>query len=298
MILSRAISLFLEYLANEKKYSTKTIQTYELALRQFSSLLVEEISSEVPINEIELSHIRRYLSWLYYQKYSKKSIKLKLSAIKSLFKFLYKRDLIDKNPATLVSVPKVEQNIPSFLLLEEIKTLLNSIKPDNPINARNLALIELLYGTGLRISEALELKVSSINTSSKLIKVIGKGKKERWVPIGAKAIEAIQTYLKFRNHLLNNYSIDYLFLTKSGKPLTPTDAYRIINSILKRFSETKQKSPHTLRHTFATHLLNRGADIRSVSEMLGHSSLSSTQIYTHISTQKLKEEYKKSHPKA
>ncbi|MGB9772215.1 MAG: tyrosine-type recombinase/integrase [Candidatus Kapaibacteriota bacterium] len=298
MELSGGIEVFLNYCKNQKKFSDKTVTTYNIALNQFKDLLYTEISTSINLKDINLAHIKRFISFLHYHGLSKKSIKLKLSALKSFFKYLYKSELIENNPTNLISLPKIEKNIPSFLTFDEIRTILYRTTPSNPISARNIALIELLYGTGLRISEALSLKINDINEKTKSIKVVGKGNKTRIVPLGSKAKEAILNYLKFREQIPNSVKTKSLFLTKSGKQLTSTDAYRIINAILKKYSSAPKKSPHILRHTFATHLLDNGADIRSVSEMLGHSSLSSTQIYTHISIQKILEEYRKSHPKA
>jgi integrase/recombinase XerC len=298
MNLAEGINRFIEYCRNQKKFSDKTIITYQIALSQFEKLLNSELESEITLEQIEASHIKRFISFLHYQKLSKRSMKLKLSAIKSFFKYLTKNELINKNPATLISLPKLEKKIPSFLTTDEIKSILDKPLPSDAISLRNIALFELLYGTGLRISEALQLKVTDIIESTKTIKVKGKGSKERIVPIGSKAKKAVLEYTKKRSEIPNSASTDLLFITKSGKPLTPTDAYRIINSTLKRYSSAPQKSPHILRHTFATHLLDNGADIKSVSEMLGHSSLSSTQIYTHVSIQKILEEYRKSHPNA
>lgn len=292
------ISSFLNYCQNQKKFSGKTINTYQTALIQFKKLLESEIEKELLVEEIQTTHIKRFISFLHYQKLSKRSIKLKLSAVKSFFKFLYKNGYIQNNPAGTISLPKVEKSIPSCLTLDEILMILEKCTPSDPLNTRNIALIELLYGTGLRISEALQLKIRDFSETTKTIKILGKGGKERIVPLGSKALNAILNYLRKRKELSRSKTNDYLFITKSGKPLSPVDAYRIVNSILKRFTSSPQKSPHTLRHTFATHLLDKGADIRSVGEMLGHSSLSSTQIYTHISIQKLLEEYRKSHPKA
>ncbi|MCX7909000.1 MAG: tyrosine-type recombinase/integrase [Ignavibacteria bacterium] len=298
MELRGGINSFLNYCQNQKKFSENTLKTYKIALHQFQDLLISEIGYDMPLNELKETHIKRFISYLHYQNLSKKSIKLKLSSIKSFFKYLYKNDIISYDPAKLVFLPKVEKNIPSFLTLDEVKNILDKLEPSTPINSRNIALIELLYGTGLRISEALQLKTYSITEKTKSIKVFGKGKKERIVPIGSKAKEAVLRYLKKRTEIPNSDKTNFLFVTKSGRPLTSTDAYRIINSILIKHTSAPQKSPHTLRHTFATHLLDRGADIRTVSEMLGHSSLSSTQVYTHVSIQKIIEEYKKSHPKA
>ncbi|ROL55795.1 tyrosine recombinase [Bacteroidetes/Chlorobi group bacterium Naka2016] len=298
MELSGGIEFFLNYCKHQKKFSDKTINTYSIALKQFAELIQSEISPNITLNEIQAVHIKRFISWLHYQNLSKKSIKLKLSALKSFFKYLYKSEIIENNPANTISLPKIEKNIPSFLTIDEIRAILDQSQPNDPISLRNIALIELLYGTGLRISEALQLKISDVAPNTKTIRVVGKGKKERIVPIGNKARNAILNYLQSRKNIPNSSNVNALFITKSGKPLTPTDAYRIVNSILKQHSSAPQKSPHILRHTFATHLLDNGADIHSVSELLGHSSLSSTQIYTHISTQKLLEEYRKSHPKA
>lgn len=292
------MSFFLTIVNIKKKFSDKTINTYSIALKQFAELIQSEISPNITLNEIQAVHIKRFISWLHYQNLSKKSIKLKLSALKSFFKYLYKSEIIENNPANTISLPKIEKNIPSFLTIDEIRAILDQSQPNDPISLRNIALIELLYGTGLRISEALQLKISDVAPNTKTIRVVGKGKKERIVPIGNKAKNAILNYLESRKNIPNSSNVNALFITKSGKPLTSTDAYRIVNSILKQYSSAPQKSPHILRHTFATHLLDNGADIRSVSELLGHSSLSSTQIYTHISTQKLLEEYRKSHPKA
>lgn len=298
MNISGGINYFLNYCKNQKKFSEKTIITYQIALNQFYNLIVSEIGKDLELQEIQTSHIKRFISYLHYQKLSKKSIKLKLSAIKSFFKYLFKSEIINKNPASNISLPKIEKNIPSFLTTDEINHILDKTDFNTPLELRNLALLELLYGTGLRISEALSLTINDITLQTKTIKVLGKGNKERIVPIGSKAKLAIQNYLNKRKEIPNSNKTNKLFITRTGNPMTTTDAYRVINSILKKYTSTPQKSPHTLRHTFATHLIDKGADIRSVGEMLGHASLSSTQIYTHISIQKILEEYRKSHPKA
>lgn len=299
MNLNTAIIKFIDYCKFQKNFSERTILTYQTALKQFSELIGNEISENPDVTTISQEHIRRFISWLYYKKYSRKSIHLKISSIRSFFKFLYKQRIIEKNPAVAVPLPKVEKTIPSFLTNNEIELILKNVKPMDFVSSRNLALLELLYSSGLRISEALGIKLKDIDFSNSFVKVLGKGNKERIVPIGSKAVNAIKIYLDFIQQ--TNFKFkrsDALFLSRRGKPLSPIEAYRIINSILKQWSEAPQKSPHTLRHTFATHLLNNGADIRSVAEMLGHSSLASTQVYTHVSIEKLKEEYKRTHPKA
>lgn len=297
--LTSAIEKFLTYCKEQKKFSQQTVITYTTALKQFQNLLETELERSFEVHEITAQHIKRFVSYLHHNKMSKKTLKVKTSAIKSFFKFLYKNDWIVSDPSYLVATPKTEKNIPSFLLPNEIEKLIEGIRPEDPISSRNLALIELLYGSGLRISEALNLTTNDFNRHSQTLRVVGKGKKERIVPIGKKAIEAIAKYLEFRKKLLSREEpSNKLFLTKSGKPLKPAESYKIIHNLLTKYSDAPQKSPHILRHTFATHLLDKGADIQSVSEMLGHSSLSSTQVYTHVSVQKLKEAYKKAHPKA
>jgi len=298
MQLDEIIKDFLDYCSVEKSYSYKTLESYKLALFQFREYLTAEFNYITNINEVEFCHLRPYLGWLHNKRYSNKSLRIKISALKSFFKFAYKRNYINKNPASNLPVPRCEKKLPSFLLKNEIENILSSINPNTPEGARDLALIELLYGSGLRISEALKLNITDINKLQSFIKVNGKGKKQRIVPIGKKAMEAINHYLILRCQLQKNDNTIALFLTKKGVRLNPVTAYRIIHNTMLSNTEAPQKSPHVLRHTFATHLLDNGADIQSVSEMLGHESLSTTQIYTHLSVERLKETYKKSHPKA
>ncbi|MFA6572382.1 MAG: tyrosine-type recombinase/integrase, partial [Bacteroidota bacterium] len=198
----------------------------------------------------------------------------------------------------LVSTPKTDKKLPSFLLQNEVVNLCESFDTSTPIGARNLALTELLYSSGLRISEALQLNTEDINSSNKIVKVLGKGRKERIVPIGEKAMTALQNYLKLRQKIHKELGENALFLSAKGKRMNTVGAYRVIHNAMQSVTESPQKSPHVLRHSFATHMLDNGADIQSVSEMLGHASLSTTQIYTHVSVERLKETYKKSHPKA
>jgi len=293
-----AIESFKKYLKIEKNYSDKTLEAYNYALNQFLEYLQEVDVLTNQIEDIELNDIRPFLGWLSDKGYNKSSLKLKISAVKSFFKFAHRRRLITKNNASLVPTPKLDKKLPSFLLKDEVIRVLDSLDTKDPVKARNHALIEILYSSGLRISEALNIKLFDIDLSRKSVRVMGKGKKERVVPIGSKATESLKNYMKLRTLLTKNKQENSLFLTKNGTRLHPVDAYRIINKLLRSVTESPQKSPHTLRHTFATHLLDNGADIQSVSEMLGHSSLSTTQIYTHVSVERLKKAYKKSHPRA
>lgn len=289
--------LFLTYCKSEKNFSKLTIQSYDFSLSEFSNYFIE-VFDEVPdIKLIESDDIRPYLGWLHDKGLKKNSLRLRISAVRSFFKFCHKKGYSPNNPALLISTPKRDKKLPTFMVAREVDELIEKYDNNENNGARSLALIELLYGSGLRISEALNLNINSINFDDKSVKVLGKGNKERIVPMSTKSIEAIKKYIKFR---IMQKSTDKtaLFIANNGKRMYHSAAYRIINSGMNGITESLRKSPHVLRHTFATHLISNGADIKSVSEMLGHSSLSSTQVYTHLSVEKLKESYKKAHPKA
>ncbi len=298
MEISSAIEKFLIYIKSEKSYSEHTLLTYSKALEQFNDYIKKEIDSEILLEELVLDDIRPFLGFLHDDGMKKNSLRLKISVVKSFFKYCYKRKYINFNPAALISAPKTDKKLPSFFLENEVTELIDTFESDDVIQLRDKALIELLYSSGLRISEALNININDLNFNSASLKVLGKGNKERVVPIGSKAIEAIKNYLKYRDQLVNTQSGQALFLAKNGKRLYQSSIYRKINSKMKGISESPKKSPHVFRHSFATHLLDHGADIKSVSEMLGHARLSTTQIYTHVSIEKLKEAYKKAHPKA
>jgi tyrosine recombinase XerC len=298
MKLNSAIEKFLEYCKSEKVYSIHTIIGYSQSLNDFIEYFSEFYEMEPEIEFIEQDDIKPFLGWLHDKGLNKNSLRLKISAVKSFFKYCLKKKLINLNPANLVLTPKRDKKLPSFLLQNEVTNLIESFDKENPFGARNSALTELLYSSGLRISEALQLDMYDIKFNDKSVKVLGKGNKERIVPVGDKAIESIKNYMTFRHLISKNTSEKALFLDTNGNRLSPSSAYKIIHKTMKGFTESKQKSPHVLRHSFATHLMDNGADIRSVSEMLGHSSLSTTQVYTHVSIERLKESYKKAHPKA
>ncbi len=297
MEINLAIDSFISYCESEKGYSQKTMITYSTALVQFVEYFNLEFKTNPNVNEIETDDIKPFLGFLYDRGLNKNSIRLKISAVKSFFKYLKKKGLVAINPTSVISTPKREQKLPSYLSKNEMEEMLNSIDTNTFDGKRDKALVELIYSSGLRISEVLQLRLTTINFCDAHVKVLGKGNKERIVPIGAKALEAITDYVNFRykNIFTPNNS---LFITKLGKELDAVAAYRIVNKLMQGKSGVKQKSPHTLRHTFATHLLDNGADISSVSEMLGHSSLSTTQVYTHVSIERLKNSYKLAHPKA
>jgi integrase/recombinase XerC len=298
MKLSFSISKFIEYCNEEKNFSQKTGSTYLNALKDFQNFFFEVYESDPEVEQIEIDDIRPFLGWLQDKGLSRNSIRLKASALKSLFKYLYKKELIKINPARLLSTPKKDKLLPNFLTPNEIDNLLQKIDSTNPEGARDYLLIQLIYGSGLRISEALNILINDIDKFSMTVKVLGKGNKERVVPIGNNTISALDNYLKYRSTLCKDSDNHYLFISHTGEQLTYSIAYKHIHNLMKGITDAEQKSPHTLRHSFATHLINNVADIRSVGEMLGHSSLSSTQIYTHLSIEKLKQSYDQAHPKA
>ncbi len=298
MKLNKVSDKFIEYLENEREYSQHTIENYRFSVNTLCYYFLDAYQVIPELNEIEADDIRPFLGWLHDKGLSKNSIRLRISAIKSFFKFAMKRRYIDKNPASIVSTPKTEKKLPSYLLGNEMSEMLDSIDESIPAQAGIKALIELIYSSGLRVSEALSLNVNDVNFDSKTIKITGKGRKQRVVPVGSQALIAIKNYLGKRPILLKNNNEQALFLSKSGKRLYPVAAYRYINAKMKNVTEAKQKSPHILRHSFATHMMDNGADINTVSDMLGHSSLSTTQIYTHVSVERLKDAYRQAHPKA
>jgi integrase/recombinase XerC len=298
MKLNSAIQNFLEYCEIEKSYSQHTIDSYRLALAQFYDYLTDEDIEQPVIEEISAHDISPFLGWLHDKGHNKATLRLKISAIKSFFKYCYRMEFIESNPAALVRTPKAERKLPSFLLKTETENLFIKIQEDEPVALRNMALLELLYGSGLRVSEALQLNVHDITSGQSQIKIRGKGSKDRIVPLGKSTLTAIGSYLKMRSMLLRNHEENALFISKRGKRLNSVGAYRVVNKALQSVTESAKKSPHVLRHTFATHMLDNGADLTAVSSMLGHSSLSTTQIYTHVSVERLKEVYKKAHPKA
>lgn len=295
--LKKLFDKFIEYCEIEKGYSKHTIKSYQHSLDQFYDMLVASGYTINSVEDITSNHIRNFPAYLHKKRDNKTSIKQKLSAIKSFFKFCVKKKIVSSNPARGIASPKLEKKLPSYLQKDEAKRLIEKLYNTTNPDYLDIALVELIYSSGLRISEALNLKLNDIDFHSQTIRVIGKGNKERIVPIGSNALKALKNYLPQRNKPLTEFS-EHIFIGSNGKQLNPSTAYRRINNALKDVTDSPKKSPHVLRHTFATHLLDNGADIQSVSDMLGHSSLSTTQIYTHISIERIKEVYKKSHPKA
>jgi tyrosine recombinase XerC len=275
-----------------RRFSDYTVKSYKTDLEEFSSFLRK--NGKADFIQIDRKDIRSFMGELLSYGYKKSSVSRKLSAIKSFCKFLEKNKVIKGNPSVSVKTPKTEKCIPSFLSEEEVRKMLEFSPSDGKLDIRNKAILELLYATGIRAAELVNLDLSMFDRKTKLLKVYGKGKKERIVPVVKTAFQALKRYISESR----GYKEGALFLSKSDKRLTERDLQRIVKKAIVKVATLNQMSPHTMRHTFATHLLNRGANLRAVQELLGHESLSTTQIYTHVSVEKLKEEYKRSHPRA
>ena len=295
--MDKLIQRFIEYLEYEKGYSKKTIISYEKDLELFNTYLKENKITN--INNIDYNTIRKYLSNLHEKKYEASSISRKISTLRSFFKYNIKEKNIKNNPMTLISNPKKEKKLPKYLNYEEIEKLINSIDTSKSEGIRDKLIIELLYSTGIRVSELVNIKIKDIKIKENQISILGKGNKERIVLFGEKAKEMIKIYLNeykdfFQGNILNNY----LLINKKGKQLTTNKIELIVKDTIRKSALKLNISPHTLRHTFATHMLDSGADLKSVQELLGHENLKTTAIYTHISNERLKHVFVNSHPRA
>jgi len=249
---------------------------------------------------VDVNAVRAYLAFLNDKEYSKATIARKLATLRSFYKFLVKRNEITANPVLAVRTPKQEKKLPRFLEYEEVKRLLETPPMDNWLGARDRAILETLYSTGIRVSELVALNMDDVDFLGEVVHIRGKGKKERIAPISSSALQVIQHYMEYRNkRAQNNSNFDpkVLFVNKHGRRLSTRSVRRKMDKYLKMAGLDPSISPHTLRHSFATHMLNKGADLRSVQELLGHQSLSTTQVYTHLSTSKIKEIYDGAHPR-
>lgn len=292
---------FLEYLQIEKNYSKYTIVYYQKDIEDFFDFMKEEAITS--ISDVTHTEARLYLTKLHKKKYARKSVARKTSSLRSFFKYLLREDHITINPFSIVSLPKQEKRLPQFLYSEELEKLFSASKRDTPLGQRNQVLLELLYATGIRISECCQIQLHDIDFSLGTILINGKGNKQRYVPFGSFAQDAMEFYLENgRKELLAKakqpFTTKYLFLNFRGEPITPRGVRMVLNELVKQTSTTLHISPHVLRHTFATHMLNEGADLRVVQELLGHVNLSSTQLYTHVTKDRLQQTYNQFHPRA
>jgi tyrosine recombinase XerC len=302
--LKKYIELYAFFLKNEKNYSNYTIVSYRNDLIQFFNYLkLYRILKDDKIEYVDRSVMRKYIVYLKKSDYSARSISRKISTVRSFFKFCLRESIIKVNPTINLITPKIDKKLPYFLYLQEVNKLIETPLKNTIFGIRDRAILELLYGTGIRVGELVNLNICNIDLYEKTIIVFGKGSKERILPLGNPSIRAIQEYLTSRNLFekkifVNKNDLEALFLNRLGGRLTTRSIRRIIIKYMKMAGLNKKISPHVLRHSFATHLLGGGADLRSVQELLGHKSLSTTQIYTHITKERLKTIYKKSHPRA
>ncbi len=288
------IEKFLSYLETERNYSPHTVLNYKNDLQEFF-LFVDQLA----IDKVDYLILRKYLGKLRLKAHQPRTLARKISSLRSFFKYLQREGIVQSNPALLISTPKLDKKLPKFLSEEEMIRFIESptITTDKISDKRDRAILETLYSTGMRVSELVGLNIDSIDFIGNVLKVQGKGKKERLLPIGDKALEAIRDYLTTRKSE-PRFETNVLFLNKSGRRLTTRSICNITKKYIQAASLAYQISPHVLRHSFATHLLNHGADLRSVQELLGHANLSTTQIYTHVTTDRLKKVYDKAHPRA
>ena len=327
---STAIQQYLDYLKFERRFSEHSFRCYGADLTQYGEFLVgasegshldtEPISSaryqggaatavatpvKLEVDELLLSAdtdaVRAYLAFLNEKQYSKATIARKLATLRSFYKFLVKRNQLTSNPVVAVRTPKQDKKLPSFLDDEQVKRLLDTPLLDNWLGARDRAILETLYSTGIRVSELVALNMDDIDFLCEVVHVRDKGKKERIIPIGSSALQFIQHYMELRNKQAQdniNFDSKILFVNKHGRRLSTRSVHRKMNKYLKMAGLDPAMSPYTLRHSFATHMLNTGADLRSVQELLGHQSLSTTQVYTHLTTIKFKDVYENAHPRS
>lgn len=291
------LETFLNYLKNEKRYSINTVIAYESDLIQFRDFLLVYYDLGSLYDGVESLHLRSWTVHLIDANNSARTVNRKLTSLKAFYRFLLLRKTIQHNPASSLKSPKVSKKLPHFVSENEMVRLFDEVVFDDEFeNERNRLIIELLYATGVRLSELIHIKRSDILIYEASIKVIGKRNKERVVPIYKSLLESLSAYLK--KHQPSIDADGYLFLTKKGAKLYPRLVYRIVNTYLSATTTSEKRSPHVVRHTFATHLLNNGAELNTIKELLGHTSLSATQVYTHNSIEKLKKIYQQAHPRA
>ena len=292
------IQQFVQFLKFEKKYSDNTVRAYQSDILQFIDYMSDRLSQDFNIEEVRREHIKEYLGSLMRYGMSRSSVERKLASIRKFFKFLLSINVISFNPDFSITAPKKERYLPEFLSEKQIEEALKNIAVDTPFNCRDKAILELFYGTGIRLSELGALNMRHLDLYSGLLRVMGKGGKERILPVGRALAKVLMQYIDCRHSLNPVENTEAIFLNKSGERLSNRSIQNIVKAKLKDVSEKTSLSPHILRHSFATHLLDRGADLQAVRELLGHASLSTTQIYTHLTMDRLKDVYNKAHPRA
>ena len=293
MKIDQVIDLYLSELKSVKRYSPNTIKSYREDLLGFLSFC--QMNQKNDVESITNKFIKHYLMHLNELGLDKRSIARKLASTRGLFKYAFQREIIESNPSLQISNPKLDRKLPEVVPLDSFLKIYNIADEaeENPIIVK--VIFEILYGCALRVSELCGINNVDVDLKGKVIKIRGKGNKERIVPLGDKSLEIIQAYMLWRKDFT---STNAFLLNEKGERIYPRYVYRLVHKYLAKVSDIKKKSPHVLRHTAATHMLDRGADIRAVKEILGHENLSTTQIYTHVSIERLKSTYKKAHPKS
>jgi len=287
---------FIEELEYEKKYSSLTTQGYLKDLDIFLEFLNENNIKNY--NDIEYSDIRLYINHLYDLKYNNKTISRNISSLRSFFKYLKNNNIIKNNPMLLISNPKLDKKLPKYLNYKDIEKLLTAYDINNYLGIRNSLILEMLYSTGIRVGEIVNIELSNISIVDRTIKISGKGNKERMVYFGTRCLELLELYLKNSYNEINVNNLKYLFLSKTGKQISDREIRKIVDDASIIAGINMKISPHVLRHTFATHMLTEGADLRSVQELLGHENLSTTQVYTHLTNERIRNVYLNAHPRA
>ena len=284
---------FINYLSSEKRFSVHTITSYSNDINQFFLFLSEEYKITSELSEVNFQIVRSWIASLLEKGVTPRSVNRKISTLKTYFKFLIREGVIQESPMLKVVAPKSKKRLPLFVEEDQIESLLNGVEFDDGfIGERDKLIIELFYVTGIRLSELINIKISDLNFDNNLVKVLGKRNKERLIPLSARIVKELQFFIE-------KYKIDnYLFTNLGGTKVYTKLVYRIVNKYIGKISSINKKSPHILRHTFATHMLNNGADINAIKELLGHANLSATQVYTHNTIEKLKSVYKQAHPRA
>ena len=284
---------FITYLSSEKRFSEHTIKSYTTDLKQFTSFLSSEFQIIDEINEISFQIIRTWIASLLEKGINPRSVNRKISTLKTYFKFLIREGELVENPMMKVVAPKSKKRLPVFIEEDQIASLLNEVQfEEGFVGQRNKLIIELFYVTGIRLSELINIKISDVDFNNQSIKVLGKRNKERIIPLSSNVVNDLNIFIK------SNKQNKYLFTNLDGNKLYNKLVYRLVNKYIGEISSVNKKSPHILRHTFATHMLNNGADINAIKELLGHANLSATQVYTHNTIEKLKTVYKQAHPRA
>ncbi|AWL79367.1 tyrosine-type recombinase/integrase [Capnocytophaga canimorsus] len=290
---------FINYLLIEKKYSQHTAIAYEKDIRAFEEYLYRGVFQEEGLLLVKTQQIKSWIAFLSQQHINFKTINRKLSALKTFYGYLQKSEQITENPFRKIVALKTQKNVKLPFTKEEIQEVLSQFEGEDDFEAvRNRAIIELFYGTGIRRSELMQLKLQDVDFLNRQLKVLGKRNKERILPMLPQVIDALKKYLVKRQQIVKTNDIEYLFLVKSGEKIYPSLVYKIINTYFSAVATRVDKSPHILRHSFATHMLDEGADLNTVKEFLGHSSLAATQVYTHSSLKQLKQQYAMAHPRA